>query len=135
MLPSGPVEYSHKHSGGADVGAAAQRAQEDAYAAVRPPENVLARALFILKRGGSVLGRGTVIMYVVSKKRVLGLELCTGWRIEMPAGGGPPIASYTVDSCSGEVYEPSGGLPTLPPKRELPQAAAPVASPSPAPSR
>jgi hypothetical protein len=131
MLPSGPVAYSHKHYGGDDVGVATQRAQEAAYAAVRPPPNVLERALYVIRRGGGLMGRGTVIMYVVSKKRIFGLELCTGWRIEMPAGGGAPIASYTTDTCAGELYEPSGALPTLPPKKVLPQAGA---SPSPGPS-
>ncbi|MBD5657490.1 MAG: hypothetical protein IAI50_20255, partial [Candidatus Eremiobacteraeota bacterium] len=49
----------------------------------------------------------------LKRQRILGIEICTGWKIEQTPHG--PEGGYTFGACGGEEFTPKGGLPTLPP--------------------
>ncbi len=115
LLPSGPVAYSNKEYVG-DLNAAVDQAKAAAYAAVAPPQSVLDRAIAVVRQRGVLLDSSSSIVYIIKRQKIFGFNICTGWKISYPAGGGPPEGGYTVGPCSGEAFAPSGGLPTLPPK-------------------
>jgi hypothetical protein len=115
LLPSGPVAYSNKEYVG-DLNAAVDQAKAAAYAAVAPPQSVLDRAIAVVRQHGVLLDTSSSIVYIIKRQKIFGFNICTGWKISYPAGGGPPEGGYTVGPCSGEAFAPSGGLPTLPPK-------------------
>jgi hypothetical protein len=115
LLPSGPVAYSNKEFVG-DLNAAVDQAKAAAYAAVAPPQSVLDRAIAVVRQRGVLLDASSSIVYIIKRQKIFGFNICTGWKISYPAGGGPPEGGYTVGPCSGEAFAPSGGLPTLPPK-------------------
>jgi hypothetical protein len=115
LLPNGPVAYSNKEYVG-DLNAAVDQAKAAAYAAVAPPQSVLDRAIEVVRQRGVLLDASSSIVYIIKRQRIFGFNICTGWKISYPAGGGPPQGGYTVGPCSGEAFAPSGGLPTLAPK-------------------
>jgi hypothetical protein len=118
LLPStGDVSYDSKHFENPDIGAAISQAEAGYYEAAAPPPSVLAKAIKVVKQGGTLLGPSAIV-YILKRQRIFGFELCTGWQIiQTPTG---PQGGYTVGPCSGETIVPSGGLPTLPPKRPGP---------------
>jgi len=111
MLPNDQVAFDSKHYIN-DVGAAVDQAKEEYYKAAAPPPSVLAKAIAIIRQKGSLLGP-PVILYLLKKQHILGVEICTGWRIEQTEHG--PVGNYTFGACGGEEFTPKGGLPTLPP--------------------
>jgi hypothetical protein len=128
-LPSGDVAYSHKEYVN-DIDAAVQQAQEEYFKKAAPPQGILDRALYIVRQKGTLLGP-PVIVYVLKRERIFGIEICTGWKIEQPPGGGDPQGGYTFGPCGGEQFTPTGGLPTLSPKSTpAPAASAPEVSPT-----
>jgi len=118
LLPTnGDVSYNSKHFENPDIGAAISQAEASYYEAAAPPPSVLAKAIKVVKQGGTLLGPSAIV-YILKRQRIFGFELCTGWQIiQTPTG---PQGGYTVGPCSGETIVPSGGLPTLPPKRAGP---------------
>ncbi len=98
------------------MGAAVAEAEEAYFKVAAPPPSVLAKAIDIVKQR-SLLGPPTIV-YILKRQRILGIEICTGWQIEETVSG--PQGGYTFGPCSGEKFSPSGGLPTLPPKRSDP---------------
>ncbi len=122
LLPTnGDVSYNSKHFENPDIGAAISQAEASYYEAAAPPPSVLAKAIKVVRQGsrqGGILTGPSAIVYILKRQRIFGLEVCTGWQIlQTPYG---PQGGYTVGSCSGESIVPSGGLPTLPPKRAGP---------------
>ena len=114
MLGGGPVTYQqHQYVG--DIQAAIEQAQEDYFKSAVPPPSVLAKALYIVRQHGSLVGPPSIV-YVLKRQKIFGIEICTGWKIEQASGGGPPQGGYTFGPCGGDEYTPKGGLPTLPPK-------------------
>jgi hypothetical protein len=89
-------------------------AEEQYFKAAAPPPDVLAKAIDIVRQRGSLLGPPTIV-YILKRQHILGIEICTGWQITQTASG--PQGGYTFGACSGEKFSPSGGLPTLPPKK------------------
>jgi len=120
MLPTGAVAYGSKEYIN-DLRAATDQARSQYYQNAAPPQSVLDKALEIVRQAGTLLGPPSIV-YILKRQRILGIEICTGWKVEQPSGGGPPQGGYTFGPCSGEQVTPDGGLPTLPPKKELPQA-------------
>jgi hypothetical protein len=114
MLPSGDVAYSHREYGNT-IDEAVEEAQAEYLKKVAPPPGVLARALEIVRQKGTLLGPPTIV-YILKRERILGFEICTGWKIEQPPGGGEPQGGYTFGPCGGEQFTPPAGLPTLTPK-------------------
>jgi hypothetical protein len=120
MLGGGNVAYGSKQYVG-DMQAAIEQAQEDYFKAAAPPPEVLAKALYIVRQRGSLVGPSSIV-YILKRQRIFGIEICTGWKIEQESGGGAPQGGYTFGPCGGEQFTPAGGLPTLPPKpAESPQ--------------
>ena len=121
MPTTGDVSYETKHFENPDLGAAISKAEASYYEAAAPPPSVLAKAIKVVRQGsrqGGILTGPSAIVYILKRQRIFGLEVCTGWQIlQTPYG---PQGGYTVGSCSGESIVPSGGLPTLPPKRTSP---------------
>jgi hypothetical protein len=113
MLPGGDVAYGSKQYVG-DMQAAIEQAQEDYFKAAAPPPSVLAKALYIVRQRGSLVGPASIV-YVLKRQKIFGIEICTGWKIEQTPGGGPQ-GGYTFGPCGGDEFTPAGGLPTLPPK-------------------
>jgi hypothetical protein len=97
-----------------DLQQAVDEAKAEYYKAAAPPPEILAKALYVLRERGTLLGPSSVL-YVLKKRRIFGFEICTGWFVQQPAGGGPPQGYFTIRPCGGEEFSPSGGLPTLPP--------------------
>jgi hypothetical protein len=118
LLPTnGDVSYDSKRFENPDLSAAVSQAEAGYYEAAAPPPSVLAKAIKVVKQSGTLLGPPTIV-YILKRQRIFGFELCTGWQIiQTPTG---PQGGYTVGPCSGESIVPSGGLPTLPPKRASP---------------
>jgi len=114
MLPNGDVAYSHREYGNT-IDEAVSEAEAEYFKKVAPPPGVLARALEIVRQKGTLLGPPTIV-YILKRERILGFEICTGWKIEQPAGGGEPQGGYTFGPCGGEEFTPPAGLPTLTPK-------------------
>ena len=114
MLPGGDVAYGSKEYAG-DMQAAVERAQEDYFRAAAPPPEVLAKALYIVRQRGSLVGPASVV-YVLKRQKFFGIEICTGWKIEQSPDGGPPTGGYTFGPCGGERFTPEHALPTLPPR-------------------
>jgi hypothetical protein len=115
MLPGGPVAYeTHENVG--DLQSAIDQAREDYYKAAAPPESVLAKALYVVRRKGTIFGGAPSIVYILKKQSIFGIEICTGWSVSQSLLGGPPEGNYIFGACGGEKFTPSGGLPTLPPK-------------------
>jgi hypothetical protein len=110
MLPNDRVAFANKQYVN-ELGAAVDQAKAENYKAAAPPPSVLAKAIAILRQGGSLLGQPT-ILYLLKRQRILGIEICTGWKIEQTPHG--PEGGYTFGACGGEEFQPSG-LPTLPP--------------------
>ena len=80
-----------------------------------PPPEVLAKALYVVRQPGGILGGAQhSVLYVLHKRKILGFEICTGWKVENDGAGA--IGGYTFGPCGGEQFTPAGGLPTLPPK-------------------
>jgi hypothetical protein len=117
LLPSGPVAYENKEYIG-DLNAAVDQAKAAAVAAVAPPQSVLDHAIAVVRQHGVLLDASSSIVYIIKRQRIFGFNICTGWKISYPVGGGAPQGGYTVGPCSGEAFAPSGGLPTLPPKAQ-----------------
>ncbi|MGB8205327.1 MAG: hypothetical protein WCE83_11670 [Candidatus Baltobacteraceae bacterium] len=121
QLPQGgAVAYSSKAYVN-DLQQAVDEAKAQYFKAAAPPPDVLAKALYVVRQRGTLLGPPS-ILYVIKKRRIFGFEICTGWLVQQAAGGGPPQGGFTIGPCGGDEFSPSGGLPTLPPH------------PSPAPS-
>lgn len=114
-LPSGDVAYNHKEYVN-DIDAAVQEAQAEYFKKAAPPQGILDRALYVVRQGGTLLGPAAIV-YVLKRERIFGIEICTGWKIEQPAGGGDPQGGYTFGPCGGEEFTPAGGLPTITPKK------------------
>ncbi len=113
-LPAGDVAYGSREYTN-DLLQAISAAKEDYYKAAAPPVDVLARALYVVQQPGGLLGGARKsVLYVLSKRRILGFEICTGWKVENDGSGA--IGGYTFGPCGGEQFTPSGGLPTLAPK-------------------
>ncbi|GAC1314846.1 MAG: hypothetical protein NVSMB21_26040 [Vulcanimicrobiaceae bacterium] len=113
-LPAGtPVAYASKRYANA-LDAAVDEVRAAYYAAAAPPASVLARVLKIVRQRGSLLDRGSSIVYIVKRQRLFGLEICTGWKVESPEPGAKPRGGYTVGSCAGDEFAPPAGLPTPP---------------------
>jgi hypothetical protein len=113
-LPSADVAYSHKEYVN-DIDAAVQQAQEEYFKKAAPPQGILDRALYIVRQSGTLLGPPAIV-YILKRERIFGIEICTGWKIEQPSGGGDPQGGYTFGPCGGEQFTPTGGLPTLSPR-------------------
>jgi len=122
-LPGGDVLYSHRLYVN-DVSQAVSQAQAEYFKKAAPPQSVLDRALYVVRQSG-LLGPPSIV-YVIKRQRIFGFEICTGWMIQQPPGGGEPQGGYTFGPCGGEQFTPPAGMPTLTPKRP--------ASPSPAAS-
>jgi hypothetical protein len=122
-LPGADVAYSHKLYVN-DIGKAVEEAQAEYFAKAAPPKGILDRALYVVRQSG-LLGPPSIV-YVLKRERILGIEICTGWMISQPAGGGDPQGGYTFGPCGGEQFTPPAGLPTLTPKE--------LSSPSPRPT-
>jgi hypothetical protein len=97
-----------------DLQQAVDEAKAQYFKAAAPPPEVLAKALYVVRQRGTLLGPPS-ILYVIKKRHIFGFEICTGWLVAQPAGGGPPQGGYTIGPCGGEAFAPSGGLPTIPP--------------------
>jgi hypothetical protein len=123
-LPSGDTAYSQRLYVN-QIDQALQEAQAEYFKRAAPPQGILDRALYIVRRKGSLLGPPT-ILYVLKKERILGFEICTGWKIEQPPGGGEPQGGYYAGPCEGEAFTPPAGMPTLTPK--TPATPAPLAT-------
>ncbi len=113
-LPSSDVSYSHRLYVN-DIGQAVEEAQAEYFQKAAPPQGVLERALYIVRQGG-LLGPPSIV-YVLKRERILGIEICTGWEIVQPTGGGDPQGGYTFGPCGGEKFTPPSGLPTIVPKK------------------
>jgi hypothetical protein len=114
-LPGGQVAYSHQLYVN-DIGQAVQQAQAEYFKKAAPPQGILDRALYVVRQAGTLLGPPSIV-YVLKRERILGIEICTGWKIEQPSGGGEPVGGYTFGPCGGDVFIPPSGMPTLTPKR------------------
>jgi hypothetical protein len=116
MLPQGePIAYSNKHFTNT-LDAAVDEVRAEYYAAAAPPPAVLARVLKIVRQRGTLLDRSASIVYIIKRQRILGIDICTGWKVETPEPGAKPQGGYTFGSCAGEEFAPPPGLPTPPPK-------------------
>jgi len=116
MLPQGaPVAYSKKHFANT-LDEAVDAVRAEYYAAAAPPPEILARVLKVVRQRGTPLDRSSSIVYIIKRQRILGIEICTGWKVETPVPGAKPQGGYTFGSCGGEEFTPPAGLPTPPPK-------------------
>jgi hypothetical protein len=106
------------------MAAATQQAEAEYFKKAAPPPGILERALYVVRQRGTLLGPPAIV-YVLKRQRIFGIEICSGWKIEQPSGGGPPVGGYTFGPCGGDTFTPAGGLPTLVPSTE----------PSPSPAR
>ena len=95
---------------------AVDRLRSEYYALAAPPQAVLERVIKVVRQRGSLLDASSSIVYIVKRQRILGIEICTGWKVEIPAPGAKPQGGYTIGSCGGEEFTPPAGLPTPPPK-------------------
>lgn len=113
-LPAGTsVAYSDRQYTN-DLTQALAEARATYYQAAAPPQNVLDRALYVIRQAGNALdGRGS-LLYVLKKQRFFGIEICTGWKVEND--GSSAVGGYTFGPCGGERTTPPVGLPTLSPK-------------------
>ena len=116
MLPQdAPVAYSNKHFTN-EIKAAIDEAQAQYYRAAAPPPEVLAKVIKVVRQS-SFFGSGApTIVYILKRQRILGFDICTGWKIERVPGSSKPQGGYTVGACGGEEFSPGGGLPTPPPR-------------------
>ncbi|GAC1547725.1 MAG: hypothetical protein NVS3B16_20010 [Vulcanimicrobiaceae bacterium] len=116
MLPSGaPVTYSTKHFTN-PLDAAVDQVRAEYYAAAAPPPPVLARVIKVVRQRGTLLDHASSIVYILKRQRILGFEICTGWKVETPVPGARPQGGYTIGSCAGDEFTPPAGLPTPAPK-------------------
>jgi hypothetical protein len=122
LIPTTGVSYSSKQYVN-DLHLAIDQAKTEYYKNAAPPQSVLDHALEIVHQR-DMLGGPPAIVYILKRQRIFGIEICTGWKVEQPSGGGAPQGGYTFGPCGGDQVTPDG-LPTLVPKATAePQAKA-----------
>ncbi|GAC1400118.1 MAG: hypothetical protein NVSMB59_21820 [Vulcanimicrobiaceae bacterium] len=116
MLPQGaPIAYASKHYTN-DVRAAIDEAQAEYYRAAAPPPDVLAKVIRVVKQGGGLVGGDPAIVYILKRRTIFGIEICTGWKVQRVPGSPTPQGGYTFGPCGGEEFVPQAGLPTPQPR-------------------
>jgi hypothetical protein len=113
LIPTTNVTYSSKEYVN-NLNLAIDQVKADYYKNAAPPQSVLDHALEIVHQNG-LLGGPPSIVYIIKRQRIFGILICTGWKVEQPAGGGAPQGGYTFGPCGGDQVTPDG-LPTLTPK-------------------
>ena|GEM_PF-6157841 len=74
------MTYGTKHDTN-EIKVAIEAAQAEYYAAAAPPSDVLAKVIKVVKQGGGLLDGGSpAIVYILKRQRILGIEICTGWK-------------------------------------------------------
>jgi hypothetical protein len=105
-LPSGSVAYSQTRST-VDYGGIKQMLMASYAKELAPPSDVLAKAIMVTYRRRTATSPESAI-YVLKKRRFLGMEFCVGWAvIAHPLGGGPPQGYYVVAPCGGSSDAPA----------------------------
>ena len=94
-----------------------QVVQREYYHKAAPPQKILdkAQARVFRRRNGS---QPDQVTYVLSRRKIFGFEICTGWTVVLhPEGGGQPDGFYTVGLCSKSDFTPAYAeeLPTISP--------------------
>lgn len=107
-----------------DLREAILRAEAEYLGKLAPPPEVLHKALYLVYRKRTDQEPDSVT-YVLKKVNILGLKICTGWRVVAhPLGGGPPDGYYVFGPCTSNTLDaPPWATVTLPPH--------PSSSPSP----
>ena len=115
MIPGGDITYENTQLVG-DLRAAILRAEADYLGKLAPPPEVLRKAIAVVygRRTGS---SPDSVTYILAKHRILGFQICTGWRVVAhPIGGGPPEGGYVFGPCGGDTLDaPPWATITLPP--------------------
>jgi hypothetical protein len=117
MIPNDKVTFEHKQVIG-DLSDAIARAEAEYNQRLAPPPSVLERALYIVN-GTRTANQPDSVTYVLKQYRILGFQICVGWRIVAhPLGGGPPDSYYAFGACNGAEFAPpwAHGLATPVPR-------------------
>ena len=117
LLPGGgPVTYSDKHYA-QDLHDAIAAVEAEYYKRAAPPQRILDKAQerVFRRRTGT---HPDQLTYVLSRRRLFGFEICTGWTVVLhPEGGGQPDGYYSIGLCSNSDFKPAyaDSLPTITP--------------------
>lgn len=129
LIPNGSVTYSDKHYQ-QDLNDAIAAAKADYYKKAAPPQKVLDKAQERVFRRRTAT-QPDQVTYILSRRKLFGFEICTGWTVVLhPEGGGQPEGYYSIGLCSKSDFTPAYAdeMPTISPHP------APTSSPRPTPS-
>lgn len=78
--PGVPATYGTKRYTN-DIKVAIEAAQAKYYAAAAPPPDGLAKVIKVVKQSGGLPDDGSpAVAYILKRRRILGIEICTGWK-------------------------------------------------------
>ena len=117
LLPGGTVVHYTSKSYAESLDEITAEVQREYYKKAAPPQKVLDKAQ------ATVFQRRTAthpdqITYILSRRKLFGFEICSGWTVVLhPEGGGQPDGYYSFGLCSKSDFKPAYAdeIPTISP--------------------
>jgi hypothetical protein len=117
LLPGGAVVHYTSKTYNESLDEITAEVQRQYYKKAAPPQKILdkAQATIFQRRTAT---HPDEITYILSRRRIFGFEICSGWTVVLhPEGGGQPDGYYSFGLCSKSDFMPAYAeeMPTISP--------------------